>query len=128
MDDPRNTDNAWMETVAFNFHDDTGRSVGRFSLHAGESFSSHEYFGFQSFSLFQVLLFEIGTNCTCSVKILYTPNYRLLSDLMLHFLVFLSPGDDAVGVRWTDISSNLKLFASHEMFIKQTAELHKAHW
>ena len=24
MDDPRNTDNAWMETVAMNFHDDTG--------------------------------------------------------------------------------------------------------
>ena len=27
MDDPRNTDNAWMETVAFNFHDPTGREV-----------------------------------------------------------------------------------------------------
>ncbi len=25
-DDPRNTDNAWMETVAVNFHDDTGRT------------------------------------------------------------------------------------------------------
>lgn len=24
VDDPRNTDNAWMETVVFNFHDDTG--------------------------------------------------------------------------------------------------------
>lgn len=24
MDDPRNTDNAWMETVAVNFHDDSG--------------------------------------------------------------------------------------------------------
>ena len=24
VDDPRNTDNAWMETVAFHFHDDTG--------------------------------------------------------------------------------------------------------
>ena len=24
VDDPRNTDNAWMETVAVNFHDDTG--------------------------------------------------------------------------------------------------------
>ena len=26
-DDPRNTDNAWMETVAVNFHDDTGRTL-----------------------------------------------------------------------------------------------------
>ena len=24
VDDPRNTDNAWMETVAVNFHDDAG--------------------------------------------------------------------------------------------------------
>ena len=24
VDDPRNTDNAWMETVAVNFHDDSG--------------------------------------------------------------------------------------------------------
>ena len=24
VDDPRNTDNAWMETVAMNFHDSTG--------------------------------------------------------------------------------------------------------
>lgn len=25
MDDPRNTDNAWMETEAVNYHDETGR-------------------------------------------------------------------------------------------------------
>ena len=24
VDDPRNTDNAWIETIAMNFHDDTG--------------------------------------------------------------------------------------------------------
>lgn len=36
VDDPRNTDNAWMETVAYNFHDDTGKSVGKFSLKAGD--------------------------------------------------------------------------------------------
>jgi len=26
VDDPRNTDNAWMETVAVNFHDESGIS------------------------------------------------------------------------------------------------------
>merc|ERR1712059_89961 len=36
VDDPRNTDNAWMETVAFNFHDSTGQEVGRFPLRAGD--------------------------------------------------------------------------------------------
>ena len=27
VDDPRNTDNAWMETVAVNFHDETGTAA-----------------------------------------------------------------------------------------------------
>ncbi|XP_077995525.1 ADP-ribose pyrophosphatase, mitochondrial-like [Glandiceps talaboti] len=71
VDDPRNTDNAWMETVAVNFHDMTGNSVGKFKLHAG---------------------------------------------------------DDAGDVQWTDISSKLKLFASHEKFIQQTAKMQNAHW
>lgn len=36
VDDPRNTDNAWMETVAVNFHDETGERVGKFELNAGD--------------------------------------------------------------------------------------------
>lgn len=36
VDDPRNTDNAWMETVAVNFHDASGEQVGRFNLCAGD--------------------------------------------------------------------------------------------
>lgn len=36
VDDPRNTDNAWMETVAVNFHDPTGESVGKMDLRAGD--------------------------------------------------------------------------------------------
>ncbi|KAF5288426.1 hypothetical protein FQR65_LT02078 [Abscondita terminalis] len=36
VDDPRNTDNAWMETVAANFHDEDGTSVGKFQLKAGD--------------------------------------------------------------------------------------------
>ncbi|GFS20545.1 ADP-ribose pyrophosphatase, mitochondrial [Elysia marginata] len=36
VDDPRNTDNAWMETVAMNFHDNDGKGVARFNLHAGD--------------------------------------------------------------------------------------------
>lgn len=36
MDDPRNTDNAWMETIAVNFHDEKGKSVGKFNLTAGD--------------------------------------------------------------------------------------------
>lgn len=36
MDDPRNTDNAWMETVAVNFHDDSGDVFGKIRLCAGD--------------------------------------------------------------------------------------------
>ena len=35
-DDPRNTDIAWMETVAFNFHDDDGEATKAFKLTAGD--------------------------------------------------------------------------------------------
>ncbi|KAI5637233.1 NUDIX domain-containing protein [Phthorimaea operculella] len=36
VDDPRNTDNAWMETAAYNFHDEHGDTVGALKLHAGD--------------------------------------------------------------------------------------------
>lgn len=36
VDDPRNTDNSWMETVAINFHDDTGEIIGKINLQAGD--------------------------------------------------------------------------------------------
>ena len=36
VDDPRNTDNAWMETVAFLFHDGAGDEIGKFELRAGD--------------------------------------------------------------------------------------------
>lgn len=36
VDDPRNTDNAWMETIATLFHDEEGINVGMLKLHAGD--------------------------------------------------------------------------------------------
>ncbi|KAL0993638.1 hypothetical protein UPYG_G00110930 [Umbra pygmaea] len=36
VDDPRNSDNSWMETVAVNFHDETGNSVSELPLRAGD--------------------------------------------------------------------------------------------
>ncbi|CAH3020103.1 unnamed protein product, partial [Porites evermanni] len=32
LDDPRNTDNAWMETVTMNFHDETRETLGDFEF------------------------------------------------------------------------------------------------
>lgn len=36
VDDIRNTDNAWMETTAYNFHDGSGNFVGSLNLNAGD--------------------------------------------------------------------------------------------
>ncbi|XP_048752926.1 ADP-ribose pyrophosphatase, mitochondrial-like isoform X2 [Ostrea edulis] len=36
VDDPRNTDNAWMETVAMNFHDEDSSCLGKIDLCAGD--------------------------------------------------------------------------------------------
>lgn len=36
VDDPRNTDNAWMETIACNFHDESGDLVGSLPLEGGD--------------------------------------------------------------------------------------------
>lgn len=36
VDDPRNTDNSWMETIAVNFHDEIGDTFSNFKLHAGD--------------------------------------------------------------------------------------------
>jgi ADP-ribose pyrophosphatase len=43
-------------------------------------------------------------------------------------LFCLDTGDDAVGVKWIDIDSALKLYASHTDFLHKTVDLHNAHW
>lgn len=39
VDDPRNTDNAWIETVVVNFHDEDGSTVGKMNLKTGDDVS-----------------------------------------------------------------------------------------
>jgi ADP-ribose pyrophosphatase len=60
-----------METIACNFHDETGTLVGSFNL--------------------------VG-------------------------------GDDAEHATWMEMSSNLRLFASHVDFLREVANLRNAHW
>ena len=71
VDDPRNTDNAWMETVAFRFHDQSGKTIGKFDLKAG---------------------------------------------------------DDAKALKWTDISQDIELYASHTYLIEKVVQELNAHW
>ena len=41
---------------------------------------------------------------------------------------FAFAGDDAVGVKWTDMDRALNLFASHTDFVSKVAQKHNAHW
>ena len=43
-------------------------------------------------------------------------------------MIYLKLGDDASKVTWMTIDRNLKLYASHQDFVKKTAEKHNAHW
>lgn len=36
VDDPRNTDHAWIETTAFNFHDESGAILNDIKFEAGD--------------------------------------------------------------------------------------------
>ena len=47
MDDPRNTDVSWMETVAFNFHDETGL-FDHIRLEAGDDAKHVQWFDIDS--------------------------------------------------------------------------------
>ena len=69
VDDPRNTDNAWMETAAYNFHDENNEYVGRLNLNSGgdaenvgwkEIDSNLKLFASHSEFLYEVAMFH---NC-----------------------------------------------------------------
>ncbi len=47
---------------------------------------------------------------------------------IIHVCGIMYTGDDAVGVKWQDMSSDLELYASHKHFIQNTANRHSAHW
>ncbi|XP_054733215.1 ADP-ribose pyrophosphatase, mitochondrial [Anastrepha obliqua] len=48
VDDYRNTDNAWIETVAYNFHDDNGTAVGQLKLSAGDDAANVKWLSIDS--------------------------------------------------------------------------------
>lgn len=37
-------------------------------------------------------------------------------------------GDDAIAIHWIDVSSDIKLYASHSRLISETAKLRAAHF
>ena len=59
-------------------------------------------------------------------------NYLLLISAVLltwHIeQISLSAGDDAQQVRWQDLNSSLKLYASHSSIVATVAQKRGAHW
>lgn len=47
--------------------------------------------------------------------------------LICSFVPFIL-GDDAMNVRWTDLSGTLDLYASHVDFLEEVAKFHNASW
>jgi len=43
-------------------------------------------------------------------------------------MTFVCSGDDAVGVKWSDMDHSLQLYASHADFVRTVARQHGAHW
>ena len=48
VDDPRNTDNAWMETSAYSFHDADGKKAGKIPLNAGDDAQAVQWLAINS--------------------------------------------------------------------------------
>jgi ADP-ribose pyrophosphatase len=57
-----------------------------------------------------------------------TVAYNFHDDTGLFEKIKLHAGDDAKKVKWMDIDSELKLYASHVDFIKKAVERLNAHW
>ena len=84
VDDPRNTDNAWMETIAMNFHDECGDSVAKFKLHAGLCVCAFMY-GCESFSYREKT--DLTLNSTWRSVIMKNNNLHLASVFRLWSLI-----------------------------------------
>ena len=54
--------------------------------------------------------------------------YSYFQDVFHVVLLLYWSGDDAGQVKWADIDSGTKLYASHEIFIHQVAQKHDCHW
>lgn len=53
---------------------------------------------------------------------------NLIVLLCVNLLVPSILGDDAMNVRWTDLSGTLDLYASHVDFLEEVAKFHNASW
>lgn len=98
VDDPRNTDNAWMETVAVNFHDESGKNSILMKRLYKYIVLPH---------VFDLVFFRLGNS---------------VSELPLQ------AGDDAGQVSWIDVDSSLDLYANHVHFLETVAKERNTHW
>ena len=117
VDDPRNTDNAWMETVAFNFHDPSGQEVCFKEDHLLLSHFRHleeEYFSrrLDSYLCRQAMMLEQYSGC------LSTKRYDTSHEGFAAY----------VGLLIDMYNMQVILYASHKDFVEKVVEKLEAHW
>lgn len=124
VDDPRNTDNAWMETVAVNFHDDTGEVFSEFKLQVSNLFRLFSCEVSRSVSVdIHIWLYIV---CKENVFLIALKNCDKILFLCLFFFFGPQAGDDAAAVRWQRVSGNIPLFASHVSILEKVAKMRNA--
>ena len=115
VDDPRNTDNAWMETVAFNFHDPSGQEVcfnedPLILLHfLKETLYLHRS---GSYLCRQEMMLEQYSGC------LSTKRYDTSHEGFAAY----------VGLLIDMYNMQVILYASHKDFVEKVVEKLEAHW
>ena len=85
MDDPRNTDNAWMETCATLFHDDTGDLTKDLNLSAGDD-AQDVQLGFRNLGFYGILEFAAileRTVCWISVHLDQSANLKMYREVRI---------------------------------------------
>ena len=105
VDDPRNTDNSWIETLAVNYHDSIGTSFSNFPL--------------------QVPKYNLPKKGFCFLQ-----NSQHIRRCFIHVHVYLDLSQnlnnfshqaegDSLGVQWIAIKENIDLYANHEWIIEK---------
>ena len=111
VDDPRNTDNAWMETVAFNFHDETGIfPKGNPPPPPPPTYHT---------AITPLAPLPLPLSTACPIPTIPGEAFSRIK---------LQAGDDAGAVKWTEINGSLDLYASHTQLVQEVVKLRNAAW
>ena len=118
VDDPRNTDHAWIETIAMNYHDDSGEIFNKIKLQVNGRQSATWY----------VVMYVLASFSLISGDFLLVWVQQHAISLAFPLISFNQAGDDATAVRWQRVSGNIPLYANHVAILENVANRHNANF